>query len=185
YLVQLAGPSRGLLRSEHQLRVRWNRPLTDPVSAVANGFCDSPEYYEARCAFLDQMVRQRSASRGFSAVLSAPFELYPHQLDTVARVLSDPVLRYLLADEVGLGKTIEAGLVLRQLFLDDTQATALVSVPAALVDQWGEELRNRLLLDDAIMARRLRLVSHEETADAGRLREHTLIVVDEAHRLLT
>src|SRR5262249_4418993 len=45
--------------------------------------------------------------------------------------------------------------------------------------------RNRLLLDDAIMARRLRLVSHEETADAGRLREHTLIVVDEAHRLLT
>jgi hypothetical protein len=74
--------------------IRWNRPLTDPVGAVALGFCDSPEYYEARRAFLDQLVRQRSAARGFTAVLSAPVELFQHQLDTVARVLSDPVLRY-------------------------------------------------------------------------------------------
>ncbi|NJC70851.1 hypothetical protein HC031_14155 [Planosporangium thailandense] len=158
--------------------------MTDPISAVAKGLCDSPEYYEARRPFVDQLVRQRSASRGYSAVLSAPIELYQHQLDTVSRVLSDPVLRYLLADEVGLGKTIEAGLILRQLLLDDSQATVLVSVPVELVHQWEGELRNRLLLDDATMERRLRLVPHDETADESGIRQHSLVVVDEAHRLI-
>ncbi|MDP8929479.1 MAG: SNF2-related protein, partial [Actinomycetota bacterium] len=184
YYVRVAGLYRDLKLPGSRIVIRWNRPLTDPVSAVANGLCDSPEYYEARRAFLDQLVRQRCASRGFTALLSAPVELYQHQLDTVARVLSDPVLRYLLADEVGLGKTIEAGLVLRQLLLDDAEATALVSVPAALVHQWRRELRDRLLLDDVLERSRVRLVSHDDLADEGALHKHALVVVDEAHRLL-
>ncbi|MGH4027280.1 MAG: protein DpdE [Pseudonocardiaceae bacterium] len=164
--------------------IRWNQPGTDLVSVVARCSGDSPECYETRRALLSQLVRQRSVSRGFTAVLSAPVELYQHQLDTMARVLADPVPRYLLADEVGLGKTIEAGLVLRQLLLDDAEATAVVSVPAALVRQWYREFRDRLLLADAVDKGRLRLVSHDRLARERRLREHALVVVDEAHLLL-
>ena len=46
-------------------------------------------------------------------------DLEPHQVEVVRRVLQDPVQRYLLADEVGLGKTIEAGILIRQYVLDD------------------------------------------------------------------
>ncbi|MGA5205214.1 protein DpdE [Streptomyces variegatus] len=184
YRIRVAGMYREVKLRGDQFVIRWDKPLTDPVSAVAQGFCDTPEYYEARRAFLDQLVDQRRVSRGFTAVLSAPVELYQHQLDTVARVLSDPVLRFVLADEVGLGKTVEAGLVLRQLLLDDGAATALVAVPAALRHQWDEELRGRLLLDDALNGRRLRLVTHEDLIDEVGLHKHVLVVVDEAHRLL-
>ena len=56
---------------------------------------------------------------------------FQHQLDVLSRVTGDPVMRFLLADEVGLGKTIEAGLVMRQLLLDDPHASIVVLVPRA------------------------------------------------------
>lgn len=184
YHVRVPGLPRHFKVTSDRFRVRWNRPLEDPVMAVASGLCDSPEFYDARRSFRDQLLRQRSASRGFTSVLSAAVELFPHQLDTVARALSDPVLRYLLADEVGLGKTVEAGLIVRQLVLDDANATVLVAVPAPLVQQWNSELRNRLLLGEALSTNRVRLITHEQLAVNRRLRDHAIVVVDEAHRLV-
>ncbi|MEU7527719.1 protein DpdE [Saccharothrix sp. NPDC042600] len=184
YHVRVPGISRDVKLAGDRFVVRWSLPLADPAKALASGLCDSPEYYEARRAFRDELLRQRRVSRGFTGVLSAAVELYPHQLDTVARVLADPVLRYLLADEVGLGKTIEAGLVLRQLLLDDPHATALIAVPTPLIRQWQDELRGRLLLGNALSVGRIRLVRHERMADQADVRKHALVVVDEAHRLL-
>ncbi|WP_281245747.1 protein DpdE [Amycolatopsis marina] len=183
YHIRVPGLSRDFKVSGDRFIVRWNRPLGDPMMAVASGFCDSPEFYDARRNFRDQILRQRSSSRGFTAVLSAAVELFPHQLDTVARVLSDPVLRYLLADEVGLGKTVEAGLIVRQLILDDADATALVSVPTPLVQQWNAELRNRLLLGHALSAKRVRLITHDQLATGEHLQDHAVVVIDEAHKL--
>jgi hypothetical protein len=66
----------------------------------------------------------------------------PHQLRALARAVSDPRrVRYLLADEVGLGKTIEAGLVLRELKLRGLVRRTLVIAPKGLVPQWISELR--------------------------------------------
>ncbi|MEV4712612.1 protein DpdE [Micromonospora sp. NPDC049374] len=184
YLVRLPAVAGDIALEERHLLVRWYRPLADPIAAVAHGFCDSPEYYEARYRFLDQLVHQRRVARGFTAALSAPIAIYQHQLDTAARVLADPVPRYLLADEVGLGKTIEAGLVIRQMLLDDPEATVLVSAPAELTSQWEEELYERLLLDGEIDAGRLQLASHEQLADHPTLEQLALVVVDEAHRVV-
>ncbi|TMQ95286.1 DEAD/DEAH box helicase [Actinomadura soli] len=184
YHVRIPGMPKELSLEPDQFKVRWNHPLNDPVNAVAQGFCDSPEFYKARRAFLDELALQRRASRGYTAALSAPVEFYQHQLDTVARVLSDPVLRYLLADEVGLGKTVEAGLVVRQLLLDDQHATALISVPSYLRGQWGKELRERLLLGTEMGEGRVRLISHEDLAGETGLTAHAVVVIDEAHRLM-
>lgn len=60
---------------------------------------------------------------------SAAIELADYQLQVAHRVLSDPVQRYLLADEVGMGKTMEAGIIIRQCLLDDADATVLVLTP--------------------------------------------------------
>ncbi|GAA5133969.1 protein DpdE [Pseudonocardia adelaidensis] len=184
YWVHVRGLPRDLKLRGNRFVVRWDKPLSDPVTAVRHGLCDSPEYYEARRPFTDKLVHQRRTSRGFTAALSAAVELYEHQLDTVARVLSDPVLRYLLADEVGLGKTIEAGLIVRQLLLDDSVATVLITVPDTLTDQWRDELRDKLVLAPAFREGRLQVMPHEKLREARGLREHALVVVDEAHRLL-
>lgn len=91
-------------------------------------------------------------------VLLAPIESsvipLPHQLQALSRALATNQVRLLLADEVGLGKTIEAGLILRELKLRGLVRRALVVVPKGLVKQWVAELRTHFdeefrLLDPA------------------------------------
>jgi ATP-dependent helicase HepA len=168
---------------ETSLVVRWARPLADPLSAISAGMTESPRSYEARAPFVDEMTRQRRYSKGFSGVISAPVALYHHQLDTIARVMADPVMRYLLADEVGLGKSIEAGLIVRQVLVDEPDARVVVSTPSTLVDQWSDELRSRLLLGEAMQRGQLRVLDHDALA---REREFDVdyLVVDEAPRIL-
>ncbi len=61
--------------------------------------------------------------------------------------LNRPVQRYLLADEVGLGKTIEAGLIVRQHLIDDPATRVLIAVPDHLCGQWRSELETKLRMD--------------------------------------
>ena len=68
---------------------------------------------------------------GMSALLSSAIELEAHQVEVIRRVLQDPIQRYLLADEVGLGKTVEAGVLIRQCFLDGGANTQVVWLPPA------------------------------------------------------
>lgn len=65
----------------------------------------------------------------------------PHQLYALNRAMSSQRIRYLLADEVGLGKTIEAGLILRELKLRGMAKRILVVAPKGLVRQWQTEMR--------------------------------------------
>ena len=65
----------------------------------------------------------------------------PHQLYALNRAMSSSRIRYLLADEVGLGKTIEAGLILRELKLRGMAKRILVVAPKGLVRQWQAEMR--------------------------------------------
>ncbi len=78
-------------------------------------------------------------------VLLAPLEAgvipLPHQLYTLSRVMAGDHIRYLLADEVGLGKTIEAGLIARELKLRGLVQRILVVAPKGLVAQWVQEMR--------------------------------------------
>jgi len=77
-------------------------------------------------------------------VLLAPIESsvipLPHQVKALSRAVSSNQVRYLLADEVGLGKTIEAGLIMRELKLRGLIKRTLVVVPKGLVAQWIAEL---------------------------------------------
>ncbi len=65
----------------------------------------------------------------------------PHQLHALSRAIAGDRIRYLLADEVGLGKTIEAGLIMRELKLRGLVRRTLVVVPKGLVTQWVAEMR--------------------------------------------
>ncbi len=74
-------------------------------------------------------------------------EHLPHQIETVRKVLRRFRGRVLLADEVGLGKTIEACLLLREYLLRRLAQRVLILVPTALVSQWREELATKFHLD--------------------------------------
>ena len=115
--------------------------------------------------------------------LSAPIALERHQVEVVRRVLQDPVQRYLLADEVGLGKTIEAGVIIRQFVLDHLKThRVLVIVPETLVGQWESELCDRCQLGERF-GHNVTVVALEKLADVPRERLIAdMVVVDEAHQ---
>lgn len=87
----------------------------------------------------------RLANLTYEDVLIAPSDSavipLPHQIRALRRAISGDRVRYLLADEVGLGKTIEAGLILRELKLRGKVRRVLVIAPKGLVMQWEAEMK--------------------------------------------
>ena len=82
-----------------------------------------------------------------AALTAAPIDLLPHQVVLTHRIATATPRRYLIADEVGLGKTIETALVLRELAGRGELRRALMVVPAGLVNNWHQELNEVFNLD--------------------------------------
>ena len=163
-----------------ELRVRWAAPLSDPVALLACRAVETRFFHSRRSAFLRTAMAQRAGCEGIGGILSSAVELHQHQVGAARRVLLDPVPRYLLADEVGLGKTIEAGMVLRQLLADGADE-ALVLVPAPLAAQWKDELLSKFRINQ--YPGRVTVLSHDSLGQVVP-RARSVLVVDEAHRLV-
>jgi len=82
-----------------------------------------------------------------ATLTSAKVDLLPHQVVLVHRVANARPKRFLIADEVGLGKTIEAALILRELASRGEMSRAIMIVPAGLVENWRRELNEVFNLD--------------------------------------
>ncbi len=142
-------------------------------------------------------------SKGFDQLVcleEIAVEHYEHQIETAIRALRDMRGRALLADEVGLGKTIEAGIIMKELIQRGLVRSVLVLTPASLTEQWREELSNKFHeeftvietpkawrdIQDVESGRwltsldRAKLKQHSEPI---LVREYDLLVIDEAHKL--
>jgi superfamily II DNA or RNA helicase len=130
----------------------------------------------------DNMAYVAAAARVADAltqdVLLAPIEStvipLPHQLRALSRAIANDRVRYLLADEVGLGKTIEAGLIQRELKLRGLVKRTLVIAPKGLVTQWVNEMRfhfgetfQLVLPEDIKTLRRIAPVTSPGNSDKG------------------
>ncbi len=86
-----------------------------------------------------------------SRALQAPFRsgvtIEAYQLESVVRELAMPRAKLLIADDLGLGKAIEAGLVIQELLLRHRARTVLVVCPAGLCVKWQEEMLDRFGLE--------------------------------------
>lgn len=150
--------------------------------------------------FLLHLTAEKLAmTRGFESLLALngvrDLERYDFQIRAVLRVLREMRGRALLADEVGLGKTIEAGLVLKEYVLRGLVRRALVLAPVSLLTQWKEELNHKFGLPFVVRARgedwgsHAFLIASLDTAKTERNRDEIgrqgfdVLVVDEAHRL--
>lgn len=138
------------------------------------------------------------------ALTGSPVDLNPHQVDAALFAFRSPLSKgAILADEVGLGKTIEAGIVVAQKWAERKRAV-LVIAPAALRTQWRQELEEKFFLPCVVMDRKLFeaiqgagianpfhsekivIASYEfacRQADCIRSLPWDLVIVDEAHRL--
>ena len=115
--------------------VRMTPNQVTPLSA-AQPICTDQITYVATAARITEALAQD--------ILLAPIESsvipLPHQIKALSKAVSTDRVRYLLADEVGLGKTIEAGLIIRELKLRGLVRRVLVVAPKGLVSQWISEM---------------------------------------------
>jgi SNF2 family DNA or RNA helicase len=131
------------------------------------------------------------------AALRHRIEILPHQVNAAIRVLTKMNSRAILADEVGLGKTIEAGIVMKELIARGLAERILILTPASLVDQWKGEMENKfneffLKHDDPGFEgfdAHDRIISSIDTAKLDRhvpdiiSQDWDLVIIDEAHYL--
>ena len=129
-----------------------------------------------------------NATYGFKVLAGCRAFLLPHQISTVARCFETTPVRYMLADEVGLGKTVEACSILSILKSENSSLRVLIIVPGALVSQWKNELHYKYGIEAAIASSRAAvcLLPMEDIDKSKAILDANwdLAVVDETHRLL-
>jgi superfamily II DNA or RNA helicase len=174
--------------------------LVSPDAIQLSGATSEPAWFALRAELI-----KLGLVEGFDELLCLSalrgVEAHWHQIETVRKVLKQYRGRVLLADEVGLGKTIEAGMILKEYLLRGMAERILILVPAPLVGQWREEMAGKfgiecatthdalLRQDPAAFWAQPRIVASMATA---RRRDHAsvleagtydVVVVDEAHHL--
>lgn len=115
---------------------------TERILRAVDGGAD-----RARKAWLSYEAHALPVMESASALTSAKIDLLPHQVVLTHRIATASPRRYLIADEVGLGKTIETALILRELASRGELNRALMVVPAGLVNNWHRELNEVFNLD--------------------------------------
>ncbi|MGV9892994.1 DISARM system SNF2-like helicase DrmD [Streptomyces tendae] len=125
-------------------------PATQLPAVTATGW-DDPQRLGA---FLDA-VRWGTVASADTRTLQSPFRsgitIEEYQLEPVARALTMPRVNLLIADDVGLGKTIEAGLIVQELLLRHRARRVLVVCPAPLTLKWREEMAEKFGLDFVVL----------------------------------
>ena len=118
--------------------------FTAPLERLNGAFFDRIRDFELRCRVWRQ--RHRSAKSRVRGFIGARIDLIPHQIYVAHQVSSRLIPRVLLSDEIGLGKTIEASLVLHRLLVNERIGRVLILVPQSLIHQWFVELLRRFNL---------------------------------------
>ncbi|MCG8029486.1 MAG: RNA polymerase-associated protein RapA [Candidatus Thiodiazotropha taylori] len=180
--------------------------IDQPKQRLLAGQIDPPHWFNLRQQTLSHLGKQQQSS--LLGLVGPRIDLIPHQLYIAHEVAGRPAPRVLLADEVGLGKTIEACLILHQQLLTGRASRVLILVPDPLVHQWLVELLRRFnqkfrildeetcqaiqdsgQADNPFHAEQLVLCSlnlfHDNPARLSQALdgEWDLLIVDEAHHL--
>ena len=126
--------------SELDLEIEYTQMDYSPLKQFKNYEFQNPTWFANRIHVGRNVNFINNASYGFRTMAGCRAYMLPHQVSTVARCFEMTPVRYMLADEVGLGKTIEACSIVKIMASDNTSLRALFVVPGALVNQWKNEL---------------------------------------------
>jgi ATP-dependent helicase HepA len=115
--------------------------LTDPAALIASGEIHDGRSTNLRIAATRLLFAQQYEE--LSALSNSRVEIKPHQVAVLHRAATTYPHRFLLADEVGLGKTIEAGLIIKELKARGVADRVLILAPSGIVSQWQYELKSK------------------------------------------
>lgn len=199
YYVLFDGEAEVKRISEAEIRVSSFRQNPDPGQQLRRYEFQNPAWRSLRDQVIEGYSTLRNATFGIEDLVGSRIMLLAHQAEVVARVLSDTECRYILADEVGLGKTIEACVILKGLLRRNKGLQVLIVAPSSLVQQWHNELNNKFWLDFPIVYPERKpsfrsnstgyIVASEDLLEEGELWaaisqvKWGLLIVDEAHHL--
>lgn len=198
--------SHGNTTSFAETRLSPEIQLSKPCERLLACQLDNNEWYELRVTAL--RAREKLAQSPVAGLVGPRVGLIPHQFYIAHEVGQRMAPRVLLADEVGLGKTIEAGLIIHQQLLTGRAQRILVLVPDSLQYQWlvemrrrfninfalfdltrtaaireGDEEQNPFLTEQCVLASIDLLLDHPHLKAAALAAQWDLLVVDEAHHL--
>jgi SNF2 family DNA or RNA helicase len=171
------------------------------LQTLFSGLADDINYYQARKELFNLSIMADYDQLVCLPTLTA-IDKHWYQIETARKVLRQLGGRALLADEVGLGKTIEAGLILSEYLARGMIQSLLILTPASLVSQWQLELKTKFNIDtitsddkqlqlnpDEFWSTNNRLIASLNTAKSAKhfnlvtTRNWDLVIVDEAHHL--
>ena len=180
--------------------------LNTPIQRLSAGHLDRLGEYQLRIATIQHLHRQQLSP--VKGLLGSRTDLLPHQIYIAHEVAKRHAPRVLLADEVGLGKTIEAGMILHQQIQTGQTSRVLVLVPDSLMHQWLVEMLRRFQLpfsaydmarvsalleadpaenpfecEQRIIAPISMFTDHTELQEQALLAAWDMVIVDEAHHL--
>jgi ATP-dependent helicase HepA len=177
YTVEVPG-KKPSIRSEADLRAL--APREGPAEQLASGRWGHPDDFQLRSEAVKLDLERRADALG--ALFASRVYVKPHQVSVAHQVLSAPQPRFVLADEVGLGKTIEAGLVLSALLHAGLVKRCLVVAPSHLTVQWLAELFHKFnllftLMDpDRARDDREAAESYDDGAQGSPWSRHALVI---------
>ena len=197
YFVQLSGEIQRM--SECDITFPSHRQNPNPFQQLQNYEFQHPIWRDLRNKVVISYSELKNSTYGMEELVGSRVMLLAHQAEVIARVLGDPKCRYVLADEVGLGKTIEACVILKGLQRRTQDLRTLIIVPDALTNQWKNELDQKFWLKFPIVNGKTKLpddiplpgciICADDLATNEKLcsllfsLQWDLLIVDEAHHI--
>lgn len=148
-LLVYHGEHEGTAVQIAETQLHYQVQLSSPLTRLLAGQFDRLSHYDLRQQ--SSVAMRHWLEHSARGLLGARIDLLPHQLYVAHSVGSRAKPRVLLADEVGLGKTIEAGLIMQMQLLNGDASRVLIRVPDSLLHQWMIELRRRFNLAFSII----------------------------------
>lgn len=172
--------------SERDITAAFNNGQVDPCTQMKNYEFQNPAWYLGRAVVSKSMNILENSIFGFKELAGSKIYLLPHQVNTIMRCLQETPCRYMLADEVGMGKTVEAISIYKLFTMNQSNTKAMILVPKALKEQWIAELLLKFNLPNGIGANNNVLVVKciEEISDRDISTKWDFVIIDEVHKYL-
>ena len=188
YWVKLSN-GKIIKECESSLNIEYSQMNYSPVKQFRSYEFQNPTWFLNHLKVSRNLHLMNNATYGFNVLAGCRAFLMPHQISTVARCFETMPIRYMLADEVGLGKTVEACSILSILANENKKLRTLLVVPGALATQWKNELHYKFSKEAEINTplAQICIIPMEELSNAriALANPWDLAIVDETHRLLS
>ena len=172
--------------SEKNIVAPFNNGRVDPSAQLRNYEFQNPSWFFGHFVVSKSVNVVNNSIYGFKELAGSKIFLLPHQINSIMRCLQEEPCRYMLADEVGMGKTIEAISVFKIYLQDRSKKNVLIIVPETLKEQWKTELFFKFNIEQGMDKNHnyVDVKSIDELDSSDLISKWDFVIIDEVHRYL-